>query len=218
MSYEADAREHMRKEDFDEVVGVLQTSNNKNRSRLSGEPIDYYEYYPVCIRRCLPKQRTGNMIAVYESPSGKCVVTIGPHWPGTLVVFFMLLGGASMDFHRVGNSAMLQTLVPVFLCLSLVFLFLTACTDPGIVRTSVVQPDEEAADGLVYCEVCSIYKVPTTVHCQDCNCCIEEMDHHCPWMSKCIGKKNMKWFILFNLTWLSFFVQFIFALIGNANQ
>ena len=27
--------------------------------------------------------------------------------------------------------------------------------------------------------------------------CIEELDHHCPWSSKCIGKNNLKPFYIF---------------------
>ena len=36
-----------------------------------------------------------------------------------------------------------------------------------------------------------------TEHCIDCNVCVEGLDHHCPWSSKCIGRKNLKLFYLF---------------------
>ena len=36
-----------------------------------------------------------------------------------------------------------------------------------------------------------------TEHCSDCGVCIEGMDHHCPWSSKCIGKGNLKIFWAF---------------------
>jgi len=207
MSYLSDAKEHMRKEDYEDIV--------KSRSRGDYEgyrrrPVDYYEsYYPACVRPYLPKKRDGNIMILYESSSG-FTLSIGPHWPGTLVVVAMLLVGSWMNFGRVKGSLWLETFVVTQLSLSLVFLFLTALSDPGIIRysilpfrvyciacsllvidrTSVAVADEETAERLVYCDICSIHRAPTTVHCFDCNCCIEEMDHHCPWMSKCIGKKK----------------------------
>ena len=34
-------------------------------------------------------------------------------------------------------------------------------------------------------------------HCYDCDICIIGNDHHCPWSSKCVGKKNIFMFRLF---------------------
>lgn len=36
-----------------------------------------------------------------------------------------------------------------------------------------------------------------TFHCATCDCCIENFDHHCPFMSKCIGRGNIVLFYLF---------------------
>lgn len=37
------------------------------------------------------------------------------------------------------------------------------------------------------CVTCNIeIDVDHTSHCEDCNVCIEDMDHHCPWTGKCI--------------------------------
>jgi hypothetical protein len=50
----------------------------------------------------------------------------------------------------------------------------------------------------------SVYQPPGAVHCPDCNVCIQGFDHHCPWMGTCIGEKNYKAFLAFNLTWLMY--------------
>ena len=34
-------------------------------------------------------------------------------------------------------------------------------------------------------------------HCEDCDVCVREHDHHCPWTGKCIGKYNIKSFHIF---------------------
>lgn len=31
----------------------------------------------------------------------------------------------------------------------------------------------------------------TTDHCEYCNYCVVDLDHHCPWSSKCIAGGNM---------------------------
>ncbi|GMH96319.1 hypothetical protein TrVE_jg3725 [Triparma verrucosa] len=77
-------------------------------------------------------------------------------------------------------------------------------------------PQEIASDETKYrewrfCQKCEIYQGPKTAHCNDCKCCIDELDHHCPWMGKCVGKGNMKWFKLFNLSWVIYFIYAIVA-------
>ncbi|XP_052880117.1 protein S-acyltransferase 24-like isoform X2 [Gossypium arboreum] len=47
------------------------------------------------------------------------------------------------------------------------------------------------------CTTCKIIKPLRAKHCSTCDRCVEQFDHHCPWVSNCVGKKN-KWdFFLF---------------------
>jgi len=45
----------------------------------------------------------------------------------------------------------------------------------------------------LYCSTCKvIYKEDGEgEHCEYCDYCIEELDHHCAWSSKCIGRRNI---------------------------
>lgn len=46
-------------------------------------------------------------------------------------------------------------------------------------------------------------------HCVDCDVCVIDMDHHCPWTGKCIGRKNIIPFYIFVITFLGFMIYCI---------
>lgn len=64
---------------------------------------------------------------------------------------------------------------------------------------------------LSYCNTCNIRRPPRTFHCSRCDACIEVhgkyrslfshilLDHHCPWVGTCVGKRNHKNFAYFLL-------------------
>ena len=45
------------------------------------------------------------------------------------------------------------------------------------------------------CLKCRIVKPDRCSHCKSCQKCILKRDHHCPWLNKCIGFSNQKYYI-----------------------
>ncbi|KAJ6699572.1 ZINC FINGER DHHC DOMAIN CONTAINING PROTEIN [Salix purpurea] len=50
---------------------------------------------------------------------------------------------------------------------------------------------------LRYCQKCSHFKPPRAHHCRVCRRCVLRMDHHCIWISNCVGHANYKVFFVF---------------------
>ena len=117
-------------------------------------------------------------------------------------------------------SIPLQVVCLILQIASSVLLLLTICTDPGTIPMrkflhNVYQrpldlPNKKDTNrdrilivlggrlGIIkHCHTCGIYRPPRAVHCKLCNCCVERMDHHCPWLGACIGKRNYKYFLMF---------------------
>ena len=86
--------------------------------------------------------------------------------------------------------------------------FDTLSSIPGYQTTNKMSYDEynknppqkvikNVAFNLTYCTTCKIVRDIRTFHCNHCGMCIERHDHHCGFVSNCIGKDNLNKFFYF---------------------
>ena len=122
----------------------------------------------------------------------------------------------SRDFDNTWWMAFLHF---IFLAISDIFCIMAAFTDPGTIpsRTylhlkyrnvldSPSSPEFFSSWLITYgsrfthikiCSSCMIVRPLRSVHCDACGCCVEKLDHHCPWVGNCIGKRNYRYFVIF---------------------
>jgi len=112
-------------------------------------------------------------------------------------------------------SAGVYVIIAYLLLVATLALMLAAFSDPGIVprgrplseenpfaiEQKVPQVRKHNVKGVEletkWCDTCDIYRPIRTSHCGICNNCVENFDHHCPWVGNCIGKRNYRYYLLF---------------------
>lgn len=92
--------------------------------------------------------------------------------------------------------------------------------DPGYIRPNSLGEGREIVlslaqenllNGRHYCSSCRIRKPLRSKHCKVCDRCVAKFDHHCPWLSTCIGEKNHFQFMLYNYSATIFIWTWILA-------
>ena len=153
-------------------------------------------------------------------------ITIGPNWHFTIALAVLVCGSLFVSLNGLYslysmNASWIYLLLGVLVILSgLFFFFMCLFGDPGIpaevyrlkarpyARIDVLPSTN--AKGHHACYECNVYMHSGRSHCDLCGVCIDDLDHHCVFYSKCIGGGNV-WY--FRLSIVMFIVNMAYFII-----
>ena len=121
-------------------------------------------------------------------------------------------------------TVFIPLLIGILYILILITLIIASFIDPGIIRRFDIKNiaikerynmDKQRIASRIfhlghimtykYCYTCGIIRPNRSTHCAECNNCVERLDHHCPWIGHCAGKRNYIYFFIF-LTFCQLFL------------
>ena len=190
-------------------ISTLEISQDETQ----GQKLEKFETYWF--------KRQGNSIFLVSDKNGNPYFTIGPDWKifATFIsiVTVIYLSILITQYHKYSYVFRVVGVVSYF-SYSLTY-FATFIINPGIPKNTEGKFTGLPLEDYRFCELCRYYVIKKNLvsHCSICTTCVEDYDHHCPWVGKCVGGRNKCTFNLFLLGTLAIFGFFFCAAANSAS-
>lgn len=162
-------------------------------------------------------QKRRNTLIISIDENGIPILTIGPDWIYYAVLSIIITGGFLFLFIKFYQFVPLYLLISGIITYLLFIVVYTKLflTNPGFAERVDINMLKRSKKNFMYCSICNIWvnKNMGIRHCHRCGMCIEKYDHHCDWISKCVGKKNIYGFYFIIIWIVMVFIYFIAAFV-----
>ena len=117
---------------------------------------------------------------------------VGPYWNMLLMTYAVIITITVLVYFTVINSqdTLFIVIGLVLSVVTLIFLSLTAFSDPGIFPRYT----RPMARDWSYSNQAGSFRPPKVIFCRECKLLIDQYDHFCPWSGTVIGAKNIQYF------------------------
>ena len=170
---------------------------------------DFYNNYKINDEVNPNKERKFGANHIILFRNGEPFIMLGPDvkyyvWIVPIVSFL------SVCIYSLKNNSELQkfmfSLAYLFFVISYTILLVK---NPGIPTNKNKIDFAELQKNYRQCDVCGCISLKNgngmTLHCQECDVCVEKFDHHCPFATKCIGRGTAIFFKIWIVSILIFF-------------
>ena len=164
----------------------------------------------------------GRTLFIFLDKYSNPIFIIGPHWP--MIIFVISIISIPMLLLYIFLWKYLSFVIKLFGAINFWVAFLsytyTAIINPGYPRNTIERKLGLPKNDYYFCEYCRFYMRKTAygTHCDLCDICIENYDHHCMWTGHCIGKNNKITFVIFVPSIFSLIIYFGIALIQGVSR
>lgn len=183
--------------------------NNRNESKSKLAEIDEKKNIHIKLKNInINSRNIGNNFVLCKK------YIFGPINLSWLLFLIMILIGLSWSLwvYFLGKfySKYVYIYCSFYLFATEYYMLLTFLTEPGIIprnhpdflksREKESENNKEAIPRIYTerkCRTCKIIRPAGASHCSICDNCVLDFDHHCVFVSNCIGKRNHKFFFLF---------------------
>lgn len=176
-------------------------------------PEHYHQIYSCSLFKFVRIGNTYNIILNPINPIDP-IITIGPDYVPMLatsivaLIIFSIVHWILCILYSETNYNLIIGWRCIFALLIISFT-LTALSNPGInVRNTKLIKDPLTKG---YCIICKVDRAEHTKHCDRCEACIHNYDHHCLLTSKCMGKRIN---IYFYMTFVSTTLLYLYTVIS----